>query len=126
MGEGGHHQPSFRFPADIDADQNLAVNGVPVKERRPSWWTGRRGRGHGAERGKGFRVRPGVSRLAVSGALKDLTEELIAFWPVVPAEGFGGKLSLNFGATVNGMRRLSGVDYSGKSVLGYPGWRPGK
>ena len=112
---------------DIDADLDLAVNGVPVKGKTAVLVDGSTvdvksmalNVGKGSVSASG-RVSPS---LAVSGVLKELDlKELIAFWPVVPADGFDGRVSLSFrGEGEWNAPSLGGdVDYSGKSVLGYP------
>ncbi len=60
--------------------------------------------------------------LAVSGVLKELDlKELIAFWPVVPADGFDGRVSLSFRGEENGIavpRRRCGLQREIR--FGYP------
>ncbi|MBL3539417.1 hypothetical protein [Aminivibrio sp.] len=112
---------------DIDADLDLAVNGVAVRGKTAVLLDGNivdvksmaLNVGKGSVSASG-RVSPS---LAVSGTLKELDlKELVAFWPVVPADGFDGKVSLNFrgDGEWNAPSFAGDVNYSGKSVLGYP------
>ena len=113
--------------ADISADLDLALNGVPVKGKTSVAMAGGAvdvktmalnvGKGTISASGK---VAPS---LAVSGALKDGDlKELVSFWPVVPSEGFDGKVSLAFkGEGEWNDPSLSGdVNYEGRAILGYP------
>lgn len=112
---------------DIGADIDVSVNNVPVKGKTAVLLDGSLvdvkslavNVGKGSVSASG-RVAPD---LAVSGALKDMDlGELFAFWPEAPAGGADGKISMAFrGEGEWNSPSLSGdVDYSGKSILGYP------
>lgn len=112
---------------EIGADVDVLINDVPVKGRTVVLLDGSlvdvkslaMTAGKGAVSASG-RVAPDLS---VSGALKDLDlAELLAFWPDAPSDGVDGRVSANFrGEGEWNLPSLSGdLDYSGKSVLGYP------
>jgi translocation and assembly module TamB len=112
---------------EIQADMDMAVNGIPVNGKTTAVVDGKNvdisslsvNVGKGSISASG-RVAPS---LAVSGNIRELDlKELIAFWPVVPADGFDGKVSAGFkGEGEWNTPVLAGdIDYSGKSILGYP------
>ncbi|GAB1399913.1 AsmA-like C-terminal region-containing protein [Aminivibrio sp.] len=111
----------------IASDMDMTVNAVPVKGKISAVLDGSIvtvtaldlavGEGKLSATGK---VAP---ELDVTGEAEGLDlKELIAFWPVVPPEGFEGKVSASFtGKGQWNSPALAGtVDYSGKALLGYP------
>ncbi len=112
---------------DIEADVDLAVNSVPVKGSITA-----RVEGSDAEvRSMSLKVGGGEVNasgrlspsLAVSGAVKDLDlAQLASFWPALSPEGFDGAVSLSFSGEGewNAPILKGDLDYSGRSVLGYP------
>ncbi len=111
----------------IASDMDMTVNAIPVKGKASAVLDGPAVRitalditvGEGSLSASGS-VAP---ELDVAGEAKGLNlKELIAFWPVVPPEGFDGKVSASFtGKGQWNAPALAGtVDYEGKSLLGYP------
>ncbi|MDI9369840.1 MAG: hypothetical protein GX181_07390 [Synergistaceae bacterium] len=117
---------SVRGP-EIQAEVNLSVNGIPVKGSVAALLEGGGAeiRSLSLDLGKGSVAASGrvAPSLGVSGAVKGLDlAELASFWPALSPEGFDGTLSLSFkGEGEWNSPLLAGdLDYSGKSILGYP------
>ncbi|NLB83924.1 MAG: hypothetical protein GX791_06735, partial [Synergistaceae bacterium] len=111
----------------IASDMDMTVNAIPVKGKASAVLDGPAVKitvlditvGEGSLSASG-NVAP---ELDVAGEAKGLNlKELIAFWPIVPPEGFEGKVSASFtGKGRWNAPALAGtVDYEGKSLLSYP------
>lgn len=111
----------------IDSDLDLDLNAVPMKGKASVLLDGPTVdvRSLSVNVGKGTVNASGAvaPKLAVSGTLKDLDiGQLVAFWPVVPAEGFDGTVSGSFtGEGAWNAPFLAGdLNYGGTALLGYP------
>jgi len=112
---------------EIVSDVEMAINSVPVKGKVRAFLDGGMAEIRSLEMniGKGSASASGrvAPSLAVSGTVTNLDlKELVAFWPVVPADGFDGTVSLAFRGEGDWNNPVLGgeVDYSGRSILGYP------
>lgn len=112
---------------EIQAEVELAVNGVPVKGSIEGLLEGEVAeiRSMSLKVGKGAVAASGrvAPSLGVSGSVKELDlAELASFWPALSPEGFDGAVSLSFrGEGEWNAPALAGdLEYSGRSILGYP------
>lgn len=111
----------------INSDVDLDLNTIPIKGKMSVLLDGPAMTFNSLSMnvGKGAVSAEGaiLPKLAVSGNLKDLdVKQLVAFWPVVPEEGFDGKVSMTFkGSGTWEAPLLEGaLEYGGTSLLGYP------
>ena len=112
---------------DISTEVDLSVNSVPIRGKVSVLIDGSAVdlRSLGVDVGKGRlsgsgRVAPDLS---VKGDVKNLDiRDVLAFWPAVQPDGFEGKASLSFSGEGkwNAPSLKGDLDYSGKSILGFP------